>query len=176
MNLMTPRILWAALVMSTGIYVVIPNFMQRPEELPQRMMLIIFAMLAVSVGVASFILPRHIFRMALERLRLEVVEDQDRSEERGFRDKPSAQRRFADPAQVRKRLMTIWFTPFILSLAMAEAIAIFGLVLLFLGASYIEGIPYFVACWVLFAIRVPREATIIAAAEKVYQAKLVDAG
>lgn len=78
MNLIVPRILWAALTFSTVIYAIIPNFIQRPAALEQRMLLMAFAVVAVIVGIASHILPRQLFKIGLERLRLEVVDDLER--------------------------------------------------------------------------------------------------
>jgi hypothetical protein len=51
-----------------------------------------------------------------------------------------------------------YMTSFILAIALAEAVAIYGLVLGFRGAPLNVVLPFFVGAWILMLIRFPTEA------------------
>ena len=51
-----------------------------------------------------------------------------------------------------------YLTGLILGLALAESVAIFGLVLGFLGAPATVVVPFFVVCWLLMFLQLPTRA------------------
>jgi hypothetical protein len=51
-----------------------------------------------------------------------------------------------------------YLTSFILAMALAEAVAIYGMVLGFKGAPSSVVLPFFVGAWILMLIRFPTEA------------------
>jgi hypothetical protein len=51
-----------------------------------------------------------------------------------------------------------YVTSFILAMALAEAVAIYGMILGFKGAPPMVVVPFFVATWILMLIRFPTEA------------------
>jgi F0F1-type ATP synthase membrane subunit c/vacuolar-type H+-ATPase subunit K len=53
---------------------------------------------------------------------------------------------------------TLYVTSFILAMALAEAVAIYGMILGFKGAPPMVVVPFFVATWILMLIRFPTEA------------------
>ena len=67
----------------------------------------------------------------------------------------------------------VYQTPFILSLALTEAIAIFGLVIAQgrLAPSALA-LPFFAVAWALFGLRFPRVASVVQPAERLYGARL----
>jgi len=160
-KLMTLRLLWGALFSSTLIYLVVV-FVLRSQgaelagtEAPPGLAPV-FALVAVVVAVVSIALPRKIARDALSRLDLQVGERS--ADERLFNEDQRRPRRFLDPARAREQAFPALQTAFILGMALAEAIALFGFVLVLMGFSLTVALPFFAVCWVLMVGRFPAPA------------------
>jgi F0F1-type ATP synthase membrane subunit c/vacuolar-type H+-ATPase subunit K len=132
--LLVRRILWAALLVSQGIYVWVLAFsgaVPPPMEPPDPMLPMVLGAVALSVAVASFVVPMLLLRSA------------------------SGASQHAPSGRQQAHART--FTPFIVSLAMSEAVSIFGLVAGYLGHPALVWAPFFAAGFVLTAWRFPTE-------------------
>lgn len=157
--LLTPRILWAALLCSQAIYVallVVPGLLERPPagEVDPTLPLVLGAA-ALAIAVASFLVPATLRRAALAQLDVPIVEEPDPDEPIGFRGSGKKIRRYADPQAALRRAMQLGFVPFILSLALSEAVTIQGFVLGFLGHPALVWAPFAALGAALTAIRFP---------------------
>lgn len=170
-----PRVLWAALYASTFIYVFL-YFTVAPDQPQQPIgtMRIALAVTALMVAVVSFVLPASLHRKGAAMAKLDVKDVPDPDGSVMLRDEAPTIRVFADPAKARKKAMALYFTPLILSLALTEAIAIFGFVLGFLGAELPTVLPFFVAAWILFIPRFPRWKAAVEPLEQAHDARLLD--
>jgi len=149
------KVLWASLSFSTVI--VLMAGLQAaavPDEPPPMVML--FALGFVSVGLvgASHLLPKQTLVAALKAQNFQVMDPS--AKERMFNDAPRRGRKFAEPAEVRKKLVMCAQTPFILGLALSEAIALMGFVLLMQGFAPTQALGFFVVSWLLLASKFPR--------------------
>lgn len=169
--LATMRIIWASISFSTVFFLVIGVTVAKvPEEPPEMVML--FALAALSLGLvgASQLVPKQVLIAALKAQNFQVVEPPP--EGRMFNDSPRRGRRFAAPDQVRQKLIQCSQSPFILGLALSEAIAIMGLVLMMLGFELQHALGFFAVSWVLLLSKFPRLASYERVLEATYDAEL----
>ncbi len=167
------RILWAALLGSLGVYVAV-LMLGAPEPAEQAGPEMIVALVASAVfcAVISFLLPRLLLRKALAAQTFETVEVPDPDASVMFRDATPMVRAFADPEAVERKLGALSFAPFIISLALSEAIGAFGLVLGLTGAPVEVVAGFFATSAVLIAIRFPRPKAALAQAATTLGVKL----
>jgi hypothetical protein len=137
---------------------------------PEPTMAFAFGIAALSCAVMSFLLPRRLLDTAYAAQRPEIRETAEAREDGLFRDEAVMRRAFADPAAVRRKLLQMHMTPFILGLALSESVVIFGLVLRFLGHSWAVALPFFVLGAVLMAARFPTMAGVEREAERRFDA------
>lgn len=160
-------ILWAAIFASTFIYLLVLQLAARPPESPpDALVAIALAFTSVVVAVVSYLLPASILRRSL--LAIELPTD----EAKMFSDQPAGTRVFRDPAEARRRALPALQTAMILKLALRESIAIFGLVVGFLGFPMKMYAGFFVVAWMLLLEAFPRSTADDAALEAAYDAKL----
>ena len=168
----TPRILWFALLMATFIYAAV-GFVVAPKDLTiDPTILVVLGVLAIGTGTGAFVMGGMLRRQGYAGAQFEVEEVPDPNAETMFRDSPPTVRRFANPERVRSRLAALSFTPFILELALSEAVAIFGLVAAMLGAEPMTWLPFTALGAILIAIRFPTERRFVRALERVYDARM----
>ena len=174
--LFTPRILWGALLVSTFIYLfVLHTLAVEPVSGSELATLrIALSAVALATAVASFVIPFTMHAKGCAAATLEVKEVPDPNASVSFRDQTPTVRIFADADKARKKALALYFAPFILSLALTEAIAIFGLVLGMQGADWATVLPFFVAAWILYLPRFPRWKAVTGPLEKAKKARLVD--
>lgn len=122
---MVPRILWAALFASTLIYLLVLEVVELQTGSSWETLLYPLAFAAVTTAGASLLAPR----MMLRR--------------RPARDSSTATRDGG------------YLVTLIVALALAESVAIFGLVLGFLGGPPTVVVPFFAVAWILMIIRFP---------------------
>jgi hypothetical protein len=153
LSITTPRILWAALLMSQGIYVflLVGGILRPPTEPPQPIMLTMISIVAMIVAGVSIVLPRVLHAQAARRLA---------HQEPGLLD--HGQR------VVLQRALQLGFTPLVLSLALSEAVAIFGLVLGAVGFHLAQCVPFFAAGLLLTLIRFPTEGRFLGPIEDAF--------
>jgi hypothetical protein len=155
-------------------------FVITPATVPDEPMLALaFGVAALAVVVVSFVLPRRMLTMGLRQLELEVTESVAEQPDRfgGFyRNAAAKQRLFANPKQALARAFLAFQTPFILGLALSEAVTLFGLTLAVLGFAPPLCVPFFVVGALLVAIRFPTLAALQRAVEQAYGASLGPTG
>ena len=165
------RILWGAPLMSTFIYLaVLHAAVPTPPQPPDPILLPVLSMVALSVAGISFWLPRMIFtgavKMALknERFASHMVPDPDAS--MILREEAPQLRMLVNDKKNRDLVVSLFFTPFILGMALSESVAVFGVVLGFLGFDLLYVLPFFAVAWVLMVIRFPRPEGVMTQFEK----------
>jgi F0F1-type ATP synthase membrane subunit c/vacuolar-type H+-ATPase subunit K len=179
-SLTVPRILWGALLVSTALFLGVLAWSQHsgataasPE---QPMMFPAMSAAALMVAAMSFVVPRMIHHNALRAAKLPVEEVDDPDAVGMFRSAAAKQRVFADPKRARSLALAIYMTPFILGMALGEAISLFGFILGFNGSALLHVVPFWILCWLLFALRFPTEARALRPLETVYDATLSPRG
>jgi hypothetical protein len=138
-QLFTPRILWAALLLSQAMYVGLlsfPGLRPMPTDPPDMIIAWGVGAAAVMVAIASFAVPALIRRSAAAAPPVD----------------PHSGR------SARQQAFGAALTPFILSMALSEAISIFGFILGWLGHSAFVWAPFITAGMLLSAWRFPTEA------------------
>lgn len=169
--LQTMKILWASISFSTLIVLLVGlKAAAVPDEPPPMVML--FALGFVSVGIvgASQFLPKQTLVAALKARNFRVTEPGP--QERMFNDAPRKGRKFAEPADVRQKLVMCAQTPFILGLALSEAVALMGFVLLMQGFALTHALGFFVVSWLLLFSKFPRFESWQRVLEATYDADL----
>ena len=182
MNLQTPRILWGALLASNTLYFGILLYLnatvaQRAELHPDPTLAPVFAAAALGLAVASVLLPSRLHAAAARAAAVETrddLSDDPLGATQGFRRPASSERVFADPAAARRAALQAFLSPFIVSMAMAESVSLFGFVLGFLGFDLAVVAPFFVVGAGLQATRYPTEAAVEGPFERAQGALLRD--
>ena len=172
-QVMIMRVLWVGLFVSTLLflvsgYVAVSDRGEIPAPAP--VMLPALAFVSLGIAAASVLFPRHLLRQSLRAAKYEIVDLP--AQERMFTDTPGRARKFANPEAVRKTLAPKVQTPFILGMALAEAVAINGFVLWFVGFALVHAIGFFVVCWILMIAHFPKPARYRQLLEEVYDADL----
>lgn len=176
-TLRTMRVLWAALLGSVLIHPVILVATRHAEpgpHVPEDVIAIALALTALCTAVASVVMPGTLMRNAIaQRLAanpLPTEEQQSYTDrgDHGFREAAAVktERVFSNPVEAEQMAFRMGMTPFILGIALAEAVAHFGLVLGFMGAGLLHAAPYFVVCLALQAPRYPTREGILRAFEE----------
>lgn len=174
--LITPRVLWIALCLSQlmlgGLAFVLPS----EADAPAPMMLAV-ALAAVSVGIAvvSFVLPANVAAKTF-KLRGSLVElEPDPEAVPLYREgAPKIRILRANDATLRA-LVLGWQPPFILSMALSEAVTLNGFVLSRIGFEAPMVAPFVAAGLLLSLARWPSRARILASAARALTARVVDA-
>ena len=130
-QLTVPRILWAALLGSTLIYVAVLELAAKSGEPHWEFLMLPLSTGAVTTAAASLAVPRIMVRR-----------------HRSGRDRDDS----SLPEAAGAYLIAL-----IVALALAESVAIFGLVLGLLGAPPKVVMPFFAVAWVLMLIRFPSQ-------------------
>jgi hypothetical protein len=174
-KLRVTRILWAAFLMSQLMFPVVAFVMPRPPTPAEPIVVGALGMLAVGLAVMSFVVPSRLRTLGLRRLNLEVSESVAADADRfgGFyRDAAAKQRAFVAPTEALARAYPTFQTSFIFSVALSEAVTMFGLPLAAMGFSPTWFVPFFVVGALLVAIRYPSAAALRQSLERVYSASL----
>ncbi|UJR86979.1 Hypothetical protein I5071_90800 [Sandaracinus amylolyticus] len=160
--------MWFAMLCSQLVYVAllaIPLVEVQPTA-PDDTTLALLICLAIGCAIASFLVPPFLLRSAIERHRFELREVPDPTAPVGFRGVVPTIREYTDPSAVRRQVSAIAFAPFIVSMALAEAVSAIGLVSAFLGQpAHVWG-AFIATGMVLTAIRLPTDATFIGPIER----------
>ncbi|MBK8996524.1 MAG: hypothetical protein IPM35_12355 [Myxococcales bacterium] len=166
-RLVTPRILWGALLASTVLFLAVLFFVPHEHAAPMPILPPALGVVAIGLGIFSFVLPMQQQRTVLQQAKVEITEapDPNASGVIPYRDAPK-RRVFADPKAAENKAFACYQTPLILGCALSEAIAIFGFMLGFLGHPPALFLPFFVASWVLIAVRFPTLARVRGPLEK----------
>ena len=157
--------LWGALTFSNVLLgvltVVVPSRMPPPKDLTQ---VAILGALAVGVAIASFVVPARMQLQMARQARAEVAEPEPMP---GGMRGPA---RFAQPEKAARAAMGLALTPFIMSMALSEAVSLLGLVVHMQGAAMTISTPFIVAGTLLAAIRFPTVARMVGPFERAHGA------
>src|SRR5690606_33400148 len=123
---------------------------------------------AAAGAVGSIIVPRALHTAALHRL---TVPTRDEDDPEGFSG-VSKRRVAMNPREAIKAAFLAYQAPFIVGLALAESVALFGFVLGFLGAPLSIVVPLFVTSWILIASRFPTVERVVGPLEQVTRVRI----
>lgn len=161
--------LYGALLGSSFVYLLVALVVAPPPPAggPDTTLLFALGPAALTCLVLSFVLPRMTLRTSLLALGLGVRASEP------FSELPAGTNVFVDAAAAREAARRPLQTAMVLTVALRESIAMFGLVLAFLGFGLTTYLPFFVVSWISMALAFPRQAADDAALEAAYGAKLV---
>jgi hypothetical protein len=155
----TMRVLWLAITLSSVVlfFVLLAVRRSQPAAAPQvPVMLPALGAVAAMVAAVSFVMPRVMLRTAFARLDARIEEEPDpHAEPSLFRHAAPMRRVFVEPEAALSRAVPAFHTGLILSLALSEAVAMFGLVLGMQGFELLHVLPFFVVSAILCALRFP---------------------
>ncbi len=167
------QILWAALLSSVFVYVGVLFFLrgQTPAaELRAPMLPWAFAAAAFASLGASVVLPRTLHRQAARTAAQNLATQEVFAEQlpggAGLRGAPSSTRVFADPAAAEAAAFQTALTPMILACALRESVALFGLVLGFMGAPPAAWAPFIAVGALAIAAEMPSRPRVRGAFER----------
>jgi hypothetical protein len=165
-TLPTVRILYGALVASTLLLAFAAFFakLDIPKEPPAPAMLGMLGAVALALAVASFVLPRTLGATGAKNARDEVL-----PAEPGYAG-TGTPARFADPGAAARKAIAIAQPPFIISMALSEAVSCIGFVSHTLGASAQVSVAFFAAGTTLAALRFPTAGRLVAPFERAHGA------
>ena len=173
-RLQTVRILWTGLVVSCLIFLMmVTSHIVHEEEghgVPPHLPELLGA-LAVGIAIVSIVLPAKGFDAALRAMDVQL-ENEVGEPVGSFRESAPTKRLIAEPHKTVLAAFARYQTPFIIGMALAESICLFGFMLGFLGAPPYAYAPFFALGLGLMAWRFPRLVTITSALERVKQAEL----
>ncbi len=165
-KLQTPRILWFSMFTTIVIFDVVLTKLREEQrahehmpELP-HLFLEVFALAAVSLAVVAVVLPRRAFDRALANANFELSDEGGRKV-------------LADPGAAIGTAFVAFQTPFIIGLALSEAIALCGFTAGFLGGSMLAVSAFFFVSAALMASKFPMANSITRGIERVTGATVV---
>jgi hypothetical protein len=170
---MTMRILWFALFAATFMYMgVAYGVLQKPGVVPaEPMMLPVFGAISLALAATSFLLPRKTYKDSAKAADVKIEEEVAPSAfPSRYREAMPKRSVFADPAAAAAKAYACFQVPFILSVALSEAIAMFGIVLVAQGFPNSMTLPFFFIGAMLVAIRFPQQAKVLGMFEEVHGA------
>lgn len=178
-RLQTMKIIWGALCASVVMYplVLVASGHGDPSPRgPEPVLVTTLTVMALIVSALSVAMPRMLFpQMARGRARALVSEDRAVTDEgqHGFREAASSvmTRTFSDPEAAEGAAHAVYFTRLILELALAEAVANFGVVLGILGLGLKTVLPFFAVALVLQLARFPTRDKVLTAFEEALGAR-----
>lgn len=159
----TLRILWFALLASVFMHLGIAVAVLSKNAIKPQIPFMPFMLggLSLAIAVVSFVLPPVTYRQAAKAVQVEIKDEVVPSAfPSRYREAMPKRQIFSDPQAATNSAYALFMAPFILSLALSEAIAIFGLVLVQMGFGVVTGLPFFFAGAVLIALRFPTESKV----------------
>lgn len=164
-RLRVARNLWASMLASVGVYAGLlasGAVVTSPDAQPVPLAILLSA--AAASAVASVLVPPFLHRRTIARTTFAIDELPLTSAPTGYRDTSGHFRQLA-PA-VYDVALALYFVPFIVGLALAESVAIFGFVGVVTGHPLAIGLGFFAVSGVLVAMRFPTRQAAIAPIEK----------
>lgn len=150
--LVTARVLWGGIVSSVGVFFVVLHVAEHPNEPQNPAMFPLFGIAALSAAVASFLVPPRIHAETARTAGLETREAPNTTIPGAA---SGTKRVFVDPDKARAAAWRLFNSPFILSLALSEAVALFGFAVGFTGFGEERALPFFAVALVLLGLRFP---------------------
>lgn len=171
-SMMTARTLWAALVGSTVMLLVV-MFVVKPDNPgpPPTELLVPLMAVGVANAVVAVVLPMVQYRNIVKRKQFEAVPDAGSPQAQGYRMDVVIPLVFSNPQAVLTGMLPAYQTVLILGMALAESVALLGFIIGFLGLPKQAAIPFFVVCWILQATKFPTVRKIVGPVEKQHNAR-----
>ena len=162
--LTTMRIMWASLMFSVCIMLVVVFIVPHEPVSAPAFYVPLFAAVALWCALLSFVLPKRMYVQGAKNQEIPLSPSQSFGGMPGgmFQDAGPARKLPAHPDEARRHATVLFQTQFILSLALSEAVALFGFMLGHLGFSPVQFVPFFVVSLALMALRFPTEERIVA--------------
>ena len=176
-RLLTSRILWASLLSTNFIYLGVLAYVRdqrTPPPAPASALVMSLALVGLTNAVMSFVLPQLLYRRAATATRVETREGlmgDPLGATQGFRAAAASGRVFSDEGAARRVAFQAYQSPFIVGMAMAEAVSLFGFVLGFLGAEWAQVLPFFAVGVAAQAVRFPTRRRVEGMFETVHGAR-----
>lgn len=146
---------------------VVPWVAQTAPQAPNPIMLPALAGVALMVAVLGIVFPdMQLARGLAARLKGRIVERPNPAAEVTFREAAPPIKEFDDVHATWTATFMIWQTAFIMKMALAESVGLFGVVVTMTGFPKLYGIPFTVLALILQLARFPTAATIQRAVEK----------
>jgi hypothetical protein len=150
------KVLWGAITGTTVLLLTVAVLLDPTTNQPDPMLVPLLGMLALTSGGMSVFLPRQITR---QQLRARGIPTRVRSpDERMFADGPQTRERVIEDDAAVQRAVAPLQSGFVLGIALAESVALFGFVVLFLGNPLLLGLPFFVVSWALLLSKFPSKS------------------
>jgi hypothetical protein len=172
-RLQTMRILWMGMFFSSLMFlflisshVIHDEDARMPPHLPEML-----GAIALGVAIISIVLPARGFDAALRAM--DVKFENEVGEPVGsFRESAPTTKIIAKPHETVIAAFARYQTPFIIGIALAESINLFGFMLGFMGAHPYAYAPFFALGLGLMVWKFPRLVTLTSALERVKGAKI----
>lgn len=160
--LFTLRILWGAVTFSSVLMAVLAFAIPSKATIPPDLMTqgVLYAS-ALAVAIASFVVPARNYATAAGRQREETHPAEPTPDGRG------SSARFAHPEQAARRASASFFTPFVISVALSDAVSNLGLALHMVGGSMIASTVLLAAGTLLCMLRFPSMARLTGPFERI---------
>lgn len=163
----TVRVLWFALLPSNFVFAALltNGFAARQRTPDVGAMSAVFGALALGIAVLAFVLPARLFAKAIAAMRIDVAEEAGETPG-GFRQAAVVTRRIAHPTEALLAALARWQPAFIVGMALAESISLFGFVLGFLGAPPTTYFAFIATGLTIMLLKFPQIGTVKSAVER----------
>ncbi|MEO0322866.1 MAG: hypothetical protein AAF447_07905 [Myxococcota bacterium] len=166
-------ILWAAMLASTALYLVMLGVVKGPDTPPDRFLALVVNAVGLAVAAASVAVPTLLWNTARRTLRPVIEEVPDHEAEAGlFRDAVPTKRVITQGAALLSEALTRAHAPLIVAIAMSDAVSILGFVLAFLGHPPLHWVPLYVLGVLLLLLRAPLLKRLVRNLEAHFDAEL----
>lgn len=168
--LMTLRLLWFALLAATFMYLgmAVGVFAKTAAKPQLPIMPYVLGGLSLMIAIISFVLPAILYARVAKMGEVGITDEAaPNAFPARYREAMPKRQIFSDPQAAMNKAFSSFMVPFILSLALSEAIALFGLVLVVLGFGVPMALPFFLLGALLIGIRFPTQAKVLGMFEKV---------
>jgi hypothetical protein len=174
-KLFTLRVLWMGMMTSSVLFVVV-LFIVRGNRgnmsQPNPILPVVLGVIGVGMAVASYLVPRVWYRNILATKKVAIEEEAKPGAFGQYRQEGPTERVFAKPRDAFNQALRLYNTPFILSMALAEAISIDGLVVGMTGHPVAVALPFFLVGTGLIAEKFPSVSFITKQIERAHDAKM----
>ena len=172
-RLKTVRVLWLALVMTNVIYIgMISSHLAVSEDAAPEHLPALLGAFSLGLAILSIVMPARGFDAGLRNMEVNIIEAP--GEVVGsFRESAPVTRVIAEPERAMIAAFSRYQTPFILGMALAESVSLFGFVLGFMRAAPIVYMPFFGVGIALMLSKFPTIGYIARAVERAKNAKLM---
>jgi hypothetical protein len=150
----TLRLLWASIALGVGVFAGLTAVLPPPLAEGDPTLFFVFAAVALGNGMLSFVVPKIVYRNGLQREKIPIDEVPDPNAPAGFGSVRRV-RIFRNPEAARRLARQHFRQTFIIGLALAESVAVFGFVANRLGHPQLFTLPFFLVSGVLIAVKFP---------------------